>query len=309
MTRIHPLFLDNNIYFAGEMRTLIEGIVPGGGSWGHQPFITRDQNGNYTMTIQIPPGCSYVPDTNLNPLYTCVSDAPENVTLGQAPNTPPPSGSNRIDLIILRPRPDTNDWIFDIVPGTAAASPTRPATPPGTLAICAQTLVGGQNTLTPGPWNAPNLVDLRRPPISPVNVRSYWMQNTANIDLTLGGNQSSLIHPAFVAPYTKLYGQGSKLIVTMHVSGCLVLSGPVEGIWHSLEFTHGTGIGLAPIRVVTATAAPPAVDASGSGTAELLNVPYGPYNVVPNIRADQNTSVRFYGNSHQISVQIMEAAA
>jgi len=138
MTRFTPLWLQSGSYAGSQDRRLIGALWPAPASNGCA--VTQGS----AMTVNGAAGSVAVPTGNNTGSTLCASDALETVTLTAAP----PSGSNRIDLIICRPRGTdldggaNNDWIFDFVTGTAAATPTVPATPAGTVAL-AQIYVGG----------------------------------------------------------------------------------------------------------------------------------------------------------------------
>jgi hypothetical protein len=127
------------------------------------------------MTVNIDPGNAAVPSANSSGSTLCVSDAQEQVALPAAPA----SGSNRYDLIIIRPRGTdldggvNNDFIFDYVTGDEAASPAVPATPAGTLALATIYETGGSAAITPA-----NVIDARpsglafNAPFSPVHFKA-----------------------------------------------------------------------------------------------------------------------------------------
>ena len=110
------------------------------------------------MTVTVAPGQVAVPTQNNTGATLCSSDGIENVTLTAAPS----SGTNRYDLIICRPRGNdldggaNNDFIFDFVTGTPAASPAVPATPAGTVALAQIYVPGGSASVTAG-----NITDVR----------------------------------------------------------------------------------------------------------------------------------------------------
>jgi hypothetical protein len=110
------------------------------------------------MTVNVAPGQIAVPTLNNTGSSLCTSDAVEQVTLTAAP----PSGQNRIDLIICRPRAadidgsSNNDFIFDQVAGTPGTTATVPATPAGTVTLAQIAIAGGVAAIT----NA-NITDVR----------------------------------------------------------------------------------------------------------------------------------------------------
>jgi hypothetical protein len=138
MTRYVPQWLQSGSYAASQDRRLLGALWPAPASFGCAVSASSG------MTVTVAPGQVSVPTQNNTGSTLCSSDGTENVTLTAAPA----SGTNRIDLIICRPRGAdldggaNNDFIFDFVTGTGAASPAVPATPPGTAAL-AQVYVGG----------------------------------------------------------------------------------------------------------------------------------------------------------------------
>jgi hypothetical protein len=110
------------------------------------------------MTVNVAPGQIAVPTLNNTGSSLCTSDAVEQVTLTAAP----PSGQNRIDLIICRPRAadidgsSNNDFIFDLVTGTPGTTGTIPATPAGTVSLAQVAVAGGVAAIT-----GANITDVR----------------------------------------------------------------------------------------------------------------------------------------------------
>jgi hypothetical protein len=153
MARLTPLWLQNGAFPASVDRRLIGALWPAGGVTGMAPTVVTG-----TMQIQIATGVAAVPDSRvIGAAYLCSSDAPENVTLAPAP----PSGQDRIDLVVVRPRDSAytgadNDWILDPIAGIPSANPAVPAVPAGTIAIAQQRVVGGAAVIV-----AANLVDRR----------------------------------------------------------------------------------------------------------------------------------------------------
>jgi hypothetical protein len=110
------------------------------------------------MNITVARGACSVPDPNTyGAAYLCISDATDTVTIGAAP----PSGQNRIDVVTVMPRDSAvsgtfNDWLYNIVVGTVAVSPTVPVVPAGQVAIVQVAVTGGATSLVAG-----NLTDIR----------------------------------------------------------------------------------------------------------------------------------------------------
>jgi hypothetical protein len=110
------------------------------------------------MVLNVASGRVAVPTQNNTGSTLCSSDAVEQVTIPAAP----PSGQNRYDLVICRPRGNdldggtNNDFIFDVVAGTPAATPTIPATPAGTVVLAQVYVPGGSAAVTQA-----NIADVR----------------------------------------------------------------------------------------------------------------------------------------------------
>ena len=153
MTRYTPLWLQAGSYAASVDRRLVGALWPQPASSGC--LVTA----NVGMTVQVAPGQVAVPSQNNTGSSLCSSDAGEVVgPLAAAPS----SGTNRIDLIICRPRGNdldggsNNDFIFDFVTGNVAASPAVPATPAGTVALAQIYIPGGSASVSAG-----NITDVR----------------------------------------------------------------------------------------------------------------------------------------------------
>jgi len=111
------------------------------------------------MTVNIAAGRVAIPTGNQTGAALCTSDATEQVTLSAAP----PSGTNRIDLVVAMVRATdidggaNNDWILTTVTGAGAASPTAPAVPANCVALAQIYVTGGTAAIVAG-----NITD-RRP--------------------------------------------------------------------------------------------------------------------------------------------------
>ena len=158
MARLVPLWMQNGSYPSALDRRLIGAAWPAGGVSGMIPTVNVG-----TMNISITLGVAVVPDSRVpGAAYLCVADNFEIVPLPPAP----PSGLDRIDLIVVRPRDSAyvgsdTDWIFDVISGTPSATPGTPAVPAGTMAIVQQRVIGGTAGNT-----AANMID-RRLPLAP----------------------------------------------------------------------------------------------------------------------------------------------
>lgn len=153
MTRYTPLWLQQGNYPASVDRALIGALWPNGGVSGMA--VTAGTG----MTVNVASGRAAVPTVNGTGTVLCSSDAVEVATLTAAP----PGGQNRYDLVTVQPRGNdldggaNNDWILNVVTGTAAASPTVPTVPAGQLALAQVYVPGGSASVTPA-----NIVDLRK---------------------------------------------------------------------------------------------------------------------------------------------------
>lgn len=307
MARIAPLFYDDLIYFGQEIRGLVGGLAPHGGSWNHQPYVANQTQ--RPMQIQIDQGGSYVRESTPVPCTFCASDSWEYVDLSGGGTIP--TGQSRWDLVICRPRPSTKDWIFDVVRGTPAATPGVPVTPAATLPICRQRVFAGQTVLDPGPWNAPNFVDLRRPPLPLEHIQSFYFISDATQTYNNPTGRTTL-HANFLGPapwsYTKVYGVASKLVITMNVTGAFVSSGAPQWVRFGVEFGHGTGFATDMLRTgsMNTASAGNAQPIGGTATVQYLNLPAGAYNIIPYVWSATAAVVQLPGMAHQVSLQIAE---
>jgi len=152
MTRFTPQWLQSGSYAASQDRRLIGALWPAPACSGCAVTVASG------MTLNIAAGQVAVPSQNNTGTTLCTSDAVEQVVIPAAP----PSGQNRVDLVICRPRGTdldggaNNDWIWDSVQGTAAASATVPATPAGTVAVAQVFVPGAAAAIV-----AANLTDVR----------------------------------------------------------------------------------------------------------------------------------------------------
>lgn len=152
MTRYTPLWLQAGSYPASIDRRLVGALWPGPASSGGAATVAGG------MVVNVAAGLAAVPTPNNTGSTLCPWDAPEPVTIGAAPG----SGTNRIDVITVYPRGNdldggaNNDFIFAVVPGSVAVTPTPPAVPAGQLAWYQVYVPGGAAALVAG-----NLTDVR----------------------------------------------------------------------------------------------------------------------------------------------------
>jgi hypothetical protein len=147
MTRYTPLWQQGGTYPAAVDRGLIGTLWPASGSTGGAATTVVN-----TMNVSVAAGTAAVAmaaAVNLSEL--CRWDAAEVVTLSAAP----PSGSSRIDLVVLQVRDNAidsggnNDFVFQAIAG-AVATPgpgAVPVVPNNAYPICQLTVPGGAANL------------------------------------------------------------------------------------------------------------------------------------------------------------------
>jgi hypothetical protein len=153
MTRYAPLWQQAGNYAASVDRALINALWPVGGAVGAVPTVVSNQ-----MQMNIPPGFCAVP-LGANGTALCRWDATELVNFLAAPGA-----NSRIDLVVCTVRDNAidaganNDFIFQVVAGTVAASPVAPAVPANSFAMMQVTIGTGIANLNSAP-----VTDLRSP--------------------------------------------------------------------------------------------------------------------------------------------------
>lgn len=152
MARHAPNWLQQSTYPAANDRDVLGALWPAPASSG--AAVTASSG----MTVNVAAGRVAIPTNNNTGTGLCTSDATEQVTLAAAPG----SGSNRIDLVVAQLRGNdidggaNNDFIYTNVTGTAAATPTVPATPANAVALAQVYVAGGSASVTAG-----NITDVR----------------------------------------------------------------------------------------------------------------------------------------------------
>jgi hypothetical protein len=180
LTRYAPLWQQSSTYPAAVDRGLIAAVWPASGSTGAAVTAVAG-----TMNVSIAPGSAAVAlGANLSVL--CRWDVAEVVTLTAAP----PSGSSRIDLIVLQVRDNSidgggsNDFIFQAIAG-AVGTPgpgAVPAVPVNAYAV-AQVLVPGAAANLNGAT-----VTSRRSPLVPRDSYACRVWKTAAFTLPTASN-------------------------------------------------------------------------------------------------------------------------
>jgi C1q domain len=138
VTRYQPLWLQAGSYAGSADRQLIAALWPTVATSGGAVSPVAG------MQVQAAAGKVAVPVANPTGTVLCAWDAPELVTLDPSP----PSGTNRIDLVIVQARGNdldggvNNDFVVTFVKGAEASSPVAPAVP-ANAAVLAQVAVNG----------------------------------------------------------------------------------------------------------------------------------------------------------------------
>lgn len=163
MTRYTPQWIQAGTYAASLDRRLIGALYPSGAITGCQ--VKAVGTG---MDVTVDPGTVAVPASNGTGSVLCTSDAVETLTLDPAP----PAGTDRLDLIICRPRSidldgvsTQEDFIFDNVTGASGA-------PQGTQPLAWVTVRGGAASIAAG-----DVQDIRFDFAVPTAMPAAWPPN------------------------------------------------------------------------------------------------------------------------------------
>lgn len=158
MTRYTPNWIQQGNYAAVNDRRLIGAIWPNEGVSG---MVASAGAG---MTVNIAAGVAVV-NIGLYNACLCSSNATEAVVIPTAPPSNP-----RIDLIVCQVRSNeldggpNNDWLFQVVTGTPAASPVPPAVPARAVEIAQVLVPAGSVSVIAG-----NITDIR-----PAQLNQPW---------------------------------------------------------------------------------------------------------------------------------------
>lgn len=203
MTRYAPQWLQQGSYAASVDRRLISALRPGLWVSGCAVSVAS------AMTVNVAAGQVVVPTANNTGSVLCSSDAVEPVTLTTAPG----AGTNRYDVITCQARGNdldggaNNDFVFTMVTGTAAASPTVPAVPNNAVALANVYVPGGSASVTAG-----NIAD-RRWLWTPGQVISAMTPRTTDFGFTGTGNSAPIGTVSCYAP------GGRRVRLECHFSG------------------------------------------------------------------------------------------
>jgi hypothetical protein len=164
------LWLQQNSYPASVDRRLFASLWPTPATQGLAVSPSS------AMTLAIATGAVAIPTANNTGSCLGVSDAVENVTVGAAP-----ASNSRIDLVVATARGNdldggaNNDLIFQVVAGTASATPVAPATPANSVVLAQVLVASGTAAITAG------MITDRRPhslqAASPYRVKAYQSSN------------------------------------------------------------------------------------------------------------------------------------
>ena len=141
--RTPPLYLQSGSHTAENDRLGISGLVGTSGVSAGTTDLQVTQSATPAMTVSVNTGHAWVAGTTSTTqgTYHTFNDAAVTLTIATAPTV-----NTRIDLVCLTIRDSAysgsnNDCILQVITGTAAASPSVPATPASSIAL-AQVLVG-----------------------------------------------------------------------------------------------------------------------------------------------------------------------
>jgi hypothetical protein len=162
VTRYTPQWIQAGTYAASQDRRLVAALWPAAASSGCAVTV------NAGMVLNVAAGQVAVPTANNSGSVLCTSDAVEQVTIAAAPAAP----NNRIDLVVCQVRSNdidggsNNDFLFQAVAGTAAASPVVPAVPANAVAVAQIYVPGNAASIVAG-----NITDVRPGglPVPPVS--------------------------------------------------------------------------------------------------------------------------------------------
>ena len=264
MTRFVPQWLQAGSYSAMGDRRLIGALWPSPASSG-----CAVSTPGADMSINIAPGQVAVPTQNSTGSTLCTSDAQESIVLPAAPA----SGLSRYDLIICRPRGNdldggsNTDFIFDVVSGAAAASPTVPVTPAGTVALARILIVGGSAAVAPG-----NITDMRPSNLAiPVGVpastpRGFVGSQTGPATLiNIGSTQSTVIQATVPLVAGRRYraqvnltgsqqGAGGSPQSTFADSAGYIPAGTIRPVWMGITWPQTVAFSGSAVWTFVATA-------------------------------------------------------
>jgi hypothetical protein len=135
--RTPPLYLQAGSHSAENDRLGIRGMVGTEGVGAQTAELQVTQSGTPGMSVSVAAGWAWVLGTTsaTQGMYSTYNDAAVTLVIGTANATLP-----RIDKVCLTVRDaayagSSNDCLLQVIAGTAAASPTAPATPASSLVL------------------------------------------------------------------------------------------------------------------------------------------------------------------------------
>jgi hypothetical protein len=237
MTRYTPQWIQAGTYPASLDRRLMGALWPSAAVSGMAVTAAA------AMQVNVAPGQAAIPTSNGSGSVLCTSDAVESINLPAAPG----SGTNRIDLVIIRPRGTdldggaNNDFIVDYVSSPVVAAPVAPAAPAGTVGLAQVYVAGGSASIT-----QPNITDVRP---GPLNVGGSTPNSYPRGFITLG-----------IGPSVQTDATTNSAVVTLSVP---VIAGRRYRVWAFSNTTQITASG-SPRTWITPTGGPVTPDLPGT---------------------------------------------
>lgn len=186
-----PAWLQGGSHPADLDRLMLETLIPTGGvvdlAGGH---LAVTEQGTPAMGVTVAAGRAVIAGTEASAqgVYHAVNDADTDLAVSASDPTNP-----RVDLVVARVRDAfysgaTDAWALEIVTGTAAATPSEPATPDNALVLARIDVPASASSITDANITdrreqARASLDLVRPP-SIVKYRSTVNQTLADSTVT-----------------------------------------------------------------------------------------------------------------------------
>jgi hypothetical protein len=229
--RTPPSWLQNGSHPAENDRLSMQALYSTTGTIGSSSLAVT-QSATPGMSVQVASGWAAIVGTtqaNMG-VYVAYNDAAATAAIATANATNP-----RIDLICLTVNDayytgSTNNVVINVVTGTAASSPTVPATPANSIALAKVAVAANATSIV----NA-NITDLRVPVtsnvLSAVNIAvnaqtgtSYTTVLSDNGSLVTLANASAI--GVTIPPYSSVaYPIGAQISLTQYGAGQVTISG------------------------------------------------------------------------------------
>ena len=229
--RTPPSWLQNGSHPAENDRLSMQALYSTTGTIGSSS-LTVTQSATPGMSVQVASGWAAIVGTtqaNMG-VYVAYNDAAATAAIATANATNP-----RIDLICLTVNDayytgSTNNVVINVVTGTAASSPTVPATPANSIALAKVAVAANATSIV----NA-NITDLRVPVtsnvLSAINIAvnaqtgtTYTTVLSDNGSLVTLANASAI--GVTIPPYSSVaYPIGAQISLTQYGAGQVTISG------------------------------------------------------------------------------------